>query len=121
MENKFMKIAIEEANKASNSQTSDNLTSLNKPPLVTDPIENHEITIGKYEESWDSIDKSQLKQLINEIKTSLNPQQKQVIVSSNATVREVVRSFVECLHSKHISNLILPNWNNEEYVDCSGF
>ena len=82
---------IEEANKASNSQTSDNLTSLNKPPLVTDPIENHEITIGKYEESWDSIDKSQLKQLINEIKTSLNPQQKQVIVSSNATVREVVR------------------------------
>ena len=58
---------IEEANKASNSQTSDNLTSLNKPPLVTDPIENHEITIGKYEESWDSIDKSQLKQLINEI------------------------------------------------------
>lgn len=85
------KSIIEEANEANNSQTSDNLASLDRHSEATDSIDNNEITIGKYEDGWDSIDKSQLKQLINEIKTSLNPQQKKIIVSSNATVREVVR------------------------------
>ena len=83
---------IEEANEARNNQTSDSSASVNEPSVITDSIENNEITIGKYEKGWDSIDKSQLKQLVNEIKASLNPQQKKIIVSSNATVREVVRS-----------------------------
>ena len=60
-------------------------------PVITGSIENNESTIGKYEEDWNIIDKALLKQIVNGIKTSLNNQQKQVIVSSNAAVREVAR------------------------------
>ena len=61
------KSIIEEANEANNSQTSDNLASLDRHSEATDSIDDNEITIGKYEDGWDSIDKSQLKQLINEV------------------------------------------------------
>ena len=55
---------------------------------------NDEVTIGKYETNWDLIDIEQLKLLVDGIKTTLSSQEKNLIISSNATVREVIkRSF----------------------------
>ncbi len=34
-------------------------------------------------------------------------------------IREIVRSFIECLHSKKASSLILPAWDKDNYVDFS--
>lgn len=57
-------------------------------------LENTDITIGKYEKRWDSIDLEQLKKSVEAIKVSINLREKDTIVSSNATVREVIkRSF----------------------------
>ena len=53
-----------------------------------------DITVGEYNSAWDSIDKVHLEQLVKEVASFLNPQKKNMIVSGNATVREVIkRSF----------------------------
>ena len=57
--------------------------------LFTETIDRDEITIGKYETKWDAIDIEQLKRLVNRIKTELDSKEKNVIVPSNATVRDV--------------------------------
>ena len=74
-----------------NNQSLDNEGGSQEKLAATESFDNNDITIGKYEKDWDVIDKAQCKQLVNGIKTSLNDQQQQIIISSNATVREVIR------------------------------
>jgi len=52
---------------------------------------NSDITIGKYEESWDVIDKNEILKIANSIKSSLSAHERSIIVSSNANVVEVIR------------------------------
>ena len=66
-------------------------TSLEELEQFSSP---HEVTIGQYDSSWDSIDKSNLLQLVGRIKVYLSRKECSTIVSANANVREVLkRSF----------------------------
>lgn len=69
--------------------------------VIESSKEKETVTVGKYEKSWDFIDIKQLKQFVNNIKTSLNTKEKKTIVSSNATVREIIRkTFRVCTNEQ---------------------
>lgn len=49
------------------------------------------VTIGKYDSSWEQIDRNSLISIVSEIKKSLTSTEKRTIVASNANVIEVIR------------------------------
>ena len=49
------------------------------------------VTIGKYESSWDQIDRNNLISIVSEIQKSLTTTEQNTIVASNANVNEVIR------------------------------
>ena len=61
----------------------------------------HEVTIGQYDSSWDSIDKSNLLQLVGRIKVYLSRKECSTIVSANANVREVLKRSFRVNAKKH--------------------
>lgn len=55
------------------------------------------VTIGKYESSWDQIDRNNLISIVSEIQKSITTTEQNTIVASNANVNEVIRqSFRVC-------------------------
>lgn len=67
--------------KRSNEEPEENETNL----------ETDEVTIGKYESSWDQLKQNSLLAIVEEIRSSLTVNEKKTIVASNANVREVLR------------------------------
>ena len=61
----------------------------------------------------DSHDKQRLMKILYSFKLNYNSEKHSIF----SCVREVVRSFIRCLKSRHISDLILPEWGDEVHVD----
>lgn len=82
--------------KGSNDSTTNDRTSV--APITSTPKDEHPskpkqafVTIGKYESSWDQIDRNNLVSIVSEIQNSLTVTEKNTIVASNANVNEVIR------------------------------
>lgn len=61
---------------------------------IVDGIDQGFVTVGKYEEKWDHIEKESLLLIVDEIRHSLTKKEKSTIVASNANVTEIrPRSF----------------------------
>ena len=82
--------------KGSNDSTANDRTSV--APITSTPKDEHPskpkqafVTIGKYESSWDQIDRNNLVSIVSEIQNSLTVTEKNTIVASNANVNEVIR------------------------------
>ena len=65
--------------------------SIEEPEENETNLETDEVTIGKYESSWDQLKQNSLLAIVEEIRSSLTVNEKNTIVASNANVREVLR------------------------------
>lgn len=65
--------------------------SIEEPEEKETNLETDEVTIGKYEYSWDQLKQNSLLAIVEEIRSSLTVNEKNTIVASNANVREVLR------------------------------
>lgn len=65
--------------------------SIEEPEENETNLEKDEVTIGKYESSWDQLKQNSLLAIVEEIRSSLTVNEKNTIVASNANVREVLR------------------------------
>ena len=65
--------------------------SIEEPEENETNLETDEVTIGKYEYSWDQLKQNSLLAIVEEIRSSLTVNEKNTIVASNANVREVLR------------------------------
>lgn len=65
--------------------------SIEEPEENETNLETDEVTIGKYESSWDQLKQNSLLAIVEEIRSSLTVNEKNTIIASNANVREVLR------------------------------
>lgn len=87
---------LSEESKATKDSTTNDRTSV-VPDTASQkdehPSESKQpfFTVGKYESSWDHIDRNNLISIVSEIQKSLTSTEKNTIVASNANVNEVIR------------------------------